>query len=65
MLSNIRNDFEKSLYIAKTKEINEIFVKQAILPKDARINKEIILKLEELYQYLENEILKYDEIQSH
>ena len=63
MLSLIRNDSEKKLYIDKLKEIDTILVKQAILPKDARISKEIILKLEKLYQHLEHEIWKYDKIQ--
>lgn len=63
MLSQIRNDAEKKIYLDKMKEIDEIFVKQSNLPKDARVGQAIILKLESLYQYLENEIWKYDKIQ--
>lgn len=63
MLSQIRNDEEKKLYIDKMKEIDEMFARQSILPKGARVGKEVVLKLEKLYQYLEKEVWKYDKIQ--
>jgi hypothetical protein len=63
MLSQIRDDIEKALFLQKMSEISEIFEKQSRLPKESRVGKEIIMKLEELYRYLENEITKYDKIE--
>lgn len=62
MLSKIIDENEKAVYLKQLKELDEIFAKQSLLPKDARVNKSILLKLEQLYQFLENEILKYDKI---
>lgn len=62
MISRIRDDVEKQLYIERMKQIDELFVKQSYLLPDARMAKEVLLKLEKLYQDLEDEIYKYEKI---
>ena len=63
MISTIRNDKEKVLYVKQLKELNEILIKQKTLPKEARITGKMLKKMTDLYEYLEEEILKYDQIQ--
>lgn len=62
MLSDIRDDQERLAWVNRLKEIIEILVKQEILPREARISGEMLVKLNKLHDYLENEIMKYDKI---
>ena len=62
MISRIKDDEEKRLYIEQMKQLDEIFVKQSYLFPDARMSKAVILKLEKMYQDLENEVYKYEKI---
>lgn len=62
MISRIKDDEEKRLYIEQMKQLDEIFVKQSYLLPDARMSKAVILKLEKMYQDLENEVYKYEKI---
>lgn len=62
MLSLVRDEIDKALFINQINKINEVFENQARLPKEARIGPSVIEKLEELYQFLEVEIWKYDQI---
>ncbi len=62
MLTSIKDDIDKELYIGRMTEIDKFFARQSRLPKEARVQKQLIMKLEQLYQFLAKEVTLYDTI---
>jgi hypothetical protein len=63
MLCDIRDDKDKELWISQLKSVVEVIVKQQALPKEAQVSGEMLVKLNKLHDYLENQILLYDKIE--
>lgn len=63
MLSEIRDEEEKKLWISQLQRVVGTLAKQDSLPKEAQISGSMLAKLEKLRDFLEKQIWLYEQIE--